>query len=353
MKSLLACSLASILAVGTVTAQNADVTVIHGIPGLPKAVEVFANNAKLFAFDYAQSKGPLSLKPGTYKIEVKLDGKTVLSASPTLEAGKNYTAIAHLKEKSGIQLSFYVNDASTLARGKSRLEVRHTAKAPTVDVWARRAWWFSRSVRLVNDLSNPNSAKAEVSSSTYYVWLTPGNSTRRAFGPVRLRLASQTWYGVYAIGELGKSSFRLFLQTIDLSGGSKLVGLVRGKPCGGKIGISTKSPAFDKAFDVTLSGGTKSGVGLFHIGNSDSRLGLLRLPLSLNFLGLTGCTLYQNTPIIRAVRIDAMGNAKSEIKLPSSVASSFREIHFQYSFIAPRSNRLGILLTDYASVERN
>lgn len=347
MKVIPSLTLALLLAAPAI-AQKAQLTVIHGIPNLTAPVEVFANGNKLFSFRYTEKKGPLSLDPGTYNIEVKLQGKTVLSAKPEVKAGVNYTAIANLQEKSGIALNFYVNDLKAAASGKARIAVRHNAMAPAVDVLVAR-FATTRYAKLVAGLENPREGVADVDATLYYVRINPKGSSKTVFGPTGLWLRRGYFYGVHAVGEVGKRSFRLITTRFKLGDSTttpKLTGLVRGKACGGAIGISTKTPEFGKAFDVTLANGAKNAFGFFHMGASDSRLLFFRLPIA-NFLS-RGCTLYQSTESVMAMRTDENGAATRSITIPVSMASRFNEVHFQYSFLDGRQ----LKLTDYASVEK-
>ena len=144
----LACILAAAL-LTTVTARtavaapgtDAELTVIHAIPGLMEPVDVCVNGEYAFTFDYGDVQGPITLPAGSYFLEVKLAGNPVLMATAELEACGNYTAIAHLTyvdgETSGINLEVFENDASS-AGNKTRLTVRHTADAPAVDILLKR-----------------------------------------------------------------------------------------------------------------------------------------------------------------------------------------------------------------------
>ncbi len=337
----------ALLGTAPLAAQNAQLTVIHGIPGLPEAVEVFANGNPLFKFSYGEVKGPLSLPAGTYNIEVKLQGNTVLKASPSVAGGVSYTAIANLQATSGIALNFYVNDLKAAANGKARVAVRHNAMAPAVDVLVA-PYRTTNYVKLVAGLENPKEAVADVDATLYYLRINPKDSNTTVFGPTGLYLSRGYFYGVHAIGEVGKRSFRLVTTRFRLGAGAtpKLASFVRGKACGGAIGISTQAPEFDKAFDVTLAGAAKSSIGFFHIGASDSRLLFFQLPIA-NFL-TQGCTLYQSTEMIQPIRTDDMGAASRSITIPASMAGRFSELHFQYSFLDGRT----LKLSDYASVEK-
>ena len=84
-----------------IAAQNADLTVLHGVPGLSGPVDVLANGNQLFSFDFGDQEGPLSLAPGAYAIDVQLNGSSILSANVNLAADTDYSAIAHLDANLG------------------------------------------------------------------------------------------------------------------------------------------------------------------------------------------------------------------------------------------------------------
>ena len=108
---------------------------------------------------------------------------------------------------------------------------------------------------------------------------------------------------------------------------------------------------FERRDLVELSGAAADSFGFLHAGRSDSRLLFLRLPFDLSILGASGCMLYQSTEMIMPIRTDAMGAASREFTIPSAMARDFQGIYFQYSFVNPGSNRLGLQLTELLSVE--
>ena len=334
------------------TATKASVTVIHGVPGLPKPVDVFANSTKLFSFAYGESQGPLMLDKGTYTLEVKLDNKVILGpAKATVEAGKNYSIIAHLTEKGDPTLSIYGNDISPLATGKSRLTVRHNAAAPAVDVRLKRWFW---TVATFKNLVNPKEVSADVNRGTYYAYLYPAGQRKAVFGPAKLALMEGKSYIVYAIGKLGEKSFQLFVQVIDIQSAPLpgLTAMVKGKSCGGAIGVSTKTPAFGKEFKVTLSGAAKEAFGIMHIGGSDNRFFFLRLPFDLRWLGAPGCSLYTSIENVRVFKTDKMGDNAQAFTIPAGMARYFKGVYFQFGFANGGKNRLGLSFTDYLAVTK-
>lgn len=310
----------------------AAVSVIHGIPGLPAAVEVFANDGKLFSFNYGELKGPLSLAPATYKIDVRLNGRTVLTASPTLMEGVNYSAIAHLDAKGSPKLSFFMNDVAAAKSGNARVTVRHTAQAVPVDVRGRPANMGNFGV-LAGNLANSEEASLELPAGSYDVGLSAAGNTRIVFGPTTLALSARKLYTVYAVGVLGQQSFRLILQSFDLR--KDLATKVSGQGCGGaRIAISKSQINFDESFMVSASGLPRHAFAFLHVGASDSQLGSIKLPLDLSPFGLRGCTLYQDSIVISPTTANGAGAASFELAVPSTVAD-LRGVYMQWSYAVP------------------
>jgi hypothetical protein len=193
----------------------AQVSVIHGIPGLPAPVDVYANGGYVLTFDFPNIEGPLMLPAGTYYLEVKLQGSTVLDTTATVASGGNYTVIAHLLEGSGIDLAVFENDASPARRGAPRVTVRHAADAPAVDV-GLKPWRSRKSLGPFGPAQNgeelgplnvrPGRYTAEVFAA--------GTTDLVAALPVSLR--PFTGYIVYAVGSLEDGTFQFLVQQQEL-----------------------------------------------------------------------------------------------------------------------------------------
>lgn len=213
-------------------ASEAMLTAIHGIPGLPVPVDVFVNGDYLLSFDFNESAGPLALAEGDYDIEIRLQGTTVLSRTVSPELGKNYTIIAHLTyidgSSNGIALSLFENNIEPLRNGRTRITVRHTADAPTVDLDLQRAitWESGYSARYLfvggQKLSNmdggtPGSfGSVDIWGGEMLAVLYPNRSTMPAFDSGSVFFDAGTNYIVYAIGSLFDGTFTLFVQAIDM-----------------------------------------------------------------------------------------------------------------------------------------
>ncbi len=218
--------------------QQALVTVVHGVPDL--TVDVYVNDQRALAgFTFGTVTDPIPLAPGTYRLAVRPAGadpssQPVLSAEATLNAGDNVSIVAHLGADGQPRLSIFANDVSTLAAGKGRVVVRHTAQAPAVDVRADGSVLFAT-------LANPNEAKGDVDAGTYSVDLTPAGQGTAVFGPVDLTVNPGVSTIVYAIGSLEGGSFRLATQSISGLG-----------PAPSHVGTGFGAPVAPTSYPVAL-----------------------------------------------------------------------------------------------------
>jgi hypothetical protein len=210
------------LPAGAALAQTSDgtVTVLHGIPGdsgFP--VDIYVNGDYSAPFipglTFTEFAGPVVLPAADYSIEIYGAGADPSSTDPalgplvvTLPAGANATIEAHLDADGAATASVFVNDISEIAAGDTRLTVRHTAAAPTVDVLADDGVLFSA-------LSNPNEASGDVPAATYNAKVVPTGTTEPVVFEADLNLAEGTSTIVYAIGSLDGGSFTVAVQTIS------------------------------------------------------------------------------------------------------------------------------------------
>jgi hypothetical protein len=195
-------------------ADDATVSVLHGVPGL--TVDVYANGEELIPdFKPGTLTDPLSLPAGTYDLQVFADGDTPDDSDPAIEAegvevpaGANATVVAHLDADGNPTLSLFANDTSPVGAGDARLTVRHTAAAPAVDVRADGDVLF-------DGLSNPDEASGEVPAGTYSADVALAGTEDVALGPADVDLTEGTSTIVYAWGSAEDGNLDLAVQTID------------------------------------------------------------------------------------------------------------------------------------------
>jgi len=150
MKRLIGVAVAGALAMtvmgtGVASARAGDATlnVVHGIPGL--TVDVCVDGATAIP-DFAPGTVVTGVKlpAGSHEFKVVAQngdcaGAGILVVVAGLKADKNYTAVANLNDSGDPNLKLYANNVKAVAKGTSRLTVRHTADAPAVNVWANGA----------------------------------------------------------------------------------------------------------------------------------------------------------------------------------------------------------------------
>jgi len=195
-------------------AQDATVTVLHGIPGLGAPVDVFANGAQLFSFSYGDQEGPLTLPPGSYALEVRQNGSTLLSLNATLTADDDFSVIANLDAGGAPQLNAFVNPLDNVSLPTSRLYVRHAAEAPAVDIILEQN---GATVATIPGVTNGQEAQADVAPGIYSVKLNLAGTSTTAFGPADVRVENGNGYGVFAVGQANTSNFQLLTQSVPLT----------------------------------------------------------------------------------------------------------------------------------------
>ncbi len=212
--------------------RNASLSLVHGIPGdslgaaqdLPVQVRVYRlfDNTKVFDdVIYKTVAGPLEVRSGWYRIQVRVNGTSIkLTRWTYLSRGENVSAVAYLTDsgrlsdpagKPSPKLGVFTNDVSDTGAGNARVIVRHLADAPAVDVLAGGA-------PLINALSNPDAAAAVVPQGTYPIEVVAdADNSISAFGPADLKFDAGTTTVVYAVGSFFDGSFTPLLQTFPNS----------------------------------------------------------------------------------------------------------------------------------------
>ncbi len=208
---LAAFALAVGLAGGAAAQETGTVTVIHGVPGL--TVDVYVNGElTLEGFEPQTVTDPLDLPAGDYEIEIREAGADpssdpAIAGSAALAGGMDASIVAHLDEGGTPRLSVFVNDTSRISAGESRVIVRHTAAAPSVDVLADGN-------ALLTNLANPDEGQADVPAATYSVAVAATGTTDPVLGPIDLTAEEGVAQIVYAWGSLEDGSLDVAVQTI-------------------------------------------------------------------------------------------------------------------------------------------
>ena len=198
------------------------VTVVHGVPGL--TVDVYVNGTKtLPSFAFGTVTDALELPEGNYDIVIVPEGgdpsTPAISGSAFLPAGANVSLVAHLDALGAPKLGVFVNDASTLSPGTTRLVLRHTAAAPAVDASLFRGASASRFLATLENLANGGEAGLDARPGRYSATVAPAGTGSTVFGPASLVLKPKGSTIVYAVGSLDDGTFTLLTQNIALRQG--------------------------------------------------------------------------------------------------------------------------------------
>jgi hypothetical protein len=226
--------------------DNAMLSVLHGIPDTP--VDVYVNDElTLDDFQPGDLAGPLELPAGTYS--VVLAGPDSTDASEPvlgpidlpLEAGGNYTAVAHLDAEGAPTANLFTNDVSDIAAGEGRLTVRHVAAAPAVDVLAGGE-------AVISGLENPNEETLNLPAGTVEASVAAAGTTDPVLGPAPVDVAEGTLTIVYAWGSLEDENLDLAVQTVTGMHSSP-----DGVPAGSAGLVATNSP--EQQFGIWAAAG--------------------------------------------------------------------------------------------------
>jgi hypothetical protein len=203
----------SMLGVGTASAADASLNVVHGIPGVD--VEVCVNGAVAIpGFNPGEVVTGVPLPAGTYDVKIVAAGNTCDDAAILEAAGvalardKNSTSIAYLTADGSPTLGLFKNNVKALRSDTARLTVRHTAAAPAVDVWANGAV-------LLEDVPNGASATMKVPTGVYAAWVSLPGDYAPVIGPAVLDLQEGTAYQVYAWGN-GTSGYDFAVVAVQV-----------------------------------------------------------------------------------------------------------------------------------------
>lgn len=193
--------------------EDASLSVLHGVPGL--TVDVWVDGERtLDDFEPAALAGPLELAPGTYSVAITAadaedDSEPVLGPLDLpLEAGGNYTAVAHLDEAGEPKASFFTNDLSPVEAGQGRLTVRHVAAAPAVDVLAG-------DTPVIEGLANGGEKSLDLPAGTVSASVAAAGTTDPVIGPADVPVTEGAGTIVYAWGSLEDDTLAVATQTIE------------------------------------------------------------------------------------------------------------------------------------------
>jgi hypothetical protein len=246
---LLAAAAAAVPA-ATASAATGDATlsVLHAVPDV--TVDVYLDGKRaLDDFTPGTLAGPMMVPAGAHQLAITASDAADASepvigpVDVTLDAGGNYTAVAHDDTSGKPTATLFTNDVSATPAGQGRLIVRHVAAAPAVDVLAGGE-------AVVSNLSNPDEQALELPAGTVSASVAATGTTDPVIGPADVAVTAGADTIVYAWGSLDDQNLALATQTI-----SDLGGTPNGVPAGNAGLVAT-----NRTDTVGIVGGTTAAL---------------------------------------------------------------------------------------------
>ncbi|MDR6573667.1 uncharacterized protein (TIGR03382 family) [Curtobacterium sp. 320] len=246
---LLAAAAAAVPA-ATASAATGDATlsVLHAVPDV--TVDVYLDGKRaLDDFTPGTLAGPMMVPAGAHQLAITASdaadaSKPVIGpVDVTLDAGGNYTAVAHDDTSGKPTATLFTNDVSATPAGQGRLIVRHVAAAPAVDVLAGGK-------AVVSNLSNPDEQALELPAGTVSASVAATGTTDPVIGPADVAVTAGADTIVYAWGSLDDQNLALATQTISGVGGTP-----NGVPAGNAGLVAT-----NRTDTVGIVGGTTAAL---------------------------------------------------------------------------------------------
>jgi hypothetical protein len=195
-----ALALATFAGSASAVTPTAKLFVVHGIPGA--VVDVCVGNTEVKStFRYGQQFVLDGVAPGTYKVRVfaasarTCAGTFVFGRTVTLTGGMNATAVARVFGGAA-RLQIFANNTVIPTAGKATITVRHTATAPTVDVWLNGG----AAPAIAGLAQGASVGPVELSPAVYAWWASGVGGYAPVIGPRVAKLAADTAYQIYAVG---------------------------------------------------------------------------------------------------------------------------------------------------------
>jgi hypothetical protein len=205
-------------------------------------VDVCVDGAEVKSNFTYKNRFTAELPAGEYRVVIRAaesgecTGARVRGANVTLDGGKNYTAAAGLSKRGNVKLFAFANDVRDLRNGVARVEIRHTAAAPRVDVWVNGS-------PAIRKFPNGAEAKVKLPAGDYTVRVAPAGTKTTVIGPRTFDLSGGRMAGQH--GNSRVTVLNLEVVQADAERGLLLVkGAVPG-PEGGLVMVraAVKAPA--------------------------------------------------------------------------------------------------------------
>lgn len=123
-----------------------------------------------------------------------------------------------------------------------------------------------------------------------------------------------------------------------------------GTGCAGLLLTAVGRPEIGQSIEMHVRTRSRSAPAFLLIGGSATAWNGLPLPLQLDMLGATGCSLYVSADVVVFAMTDAQGAARMPLTLPADPGLIGSDVFFQWLVVDPNANPLGLGASDAAAV---
>ncbi len=192
--------------------ENGTVTVVHGLRGL-LADLYLDGELVLEGFRAERTTDPMQVSAGRHRFAIREAGepassKPALAGSVNVEAGSNWSLVAHQSPSGQPTLSVFDNDTSSVPSGRARVVIRHTADAPPIDVLVNQD-------AFVQNLAPTRQSTGSLSADSYDVVVDNAQGQGVLVPPSNIQFAEGSSNLLYLIGSANNRSVGWLAQTID------------------------------------------------------------------------------------------------------------------------------------------
>ncbi len=192
---------------------TARLMVVQAVPGEDLRVEIDDETVSEGSAT-GDVLGPFTVGAGEHQVRfVDASGDVVVDTAVDLEAGSTQDLVVHRPAQVGGDpvATLYATPTETIAAGKARVLIAHTASVAPADVRLDGVVVFS-------NIANGEFATADVAEGAHVAELLPsGVTTRPILGPLDVTLSASSATMIYAVGNAEAETMDVITHSISLA----------------------------------------------------------------------------------------------------------------------------------------
>lgn len=191
---------------------SAQLVVVQAVPGQDLGVEI-DDDTLTPSSSTGEVLGPFTVPAGVHQVKfLDESGDVVVTTAVELVAGSTQDLVIHRPAQVGGApvATLYATPTESIAAGKARVLIAHTASVAPADVRLDGAVVF-------RNIANGEFATADVAEGAHVAELLPsGLTTRPILGPLDVTLSAASATMIYAVGSSLDDSMKVITHSISL-----------------------------------------------------------------------------------------------------------------------------------------